>query len=405
MTLLRIAWRNLWRNPRRTSIVVSAVSIGIGGVILTMAINYGMVVQMVDTAIRTELGHLQVHAPGYLDDPSLERTLPADGGAGARILSAHPAVASWAPRIRSEALIFSPRASAGVRLLGVDPGREADVSAVAGSLVAGRYLDGEARRLLIGEALARRLQVEVGDKVVVSVQDAAGDLTGEAFRIGGVFRTSSREFDRGTSFLHLREGQALLGLPDAISEIVALAEHRSAVSEIERALEDALGPEADVDTWEELQPLLVYTVEMFDQMGWYVYGAVFVAMAFGIANVLLMAVHERIRELGILAAIGMPPGRMVVMVVTESLVLVAVGLGLGLAAALLGVWLLRDGIDLSAFTEGLTAYNIGTRIVPVLRPADVWVPCLAALLTATLASLWPAVRAVRLRPAEAVRHV
>jgi ABC-type antimicrobial peptide transport system permease subunit len=139
-------------------------------------------------------------------------------------------------------------------------------------------------------------------------------------------------------------------------------------------------------------------------MGWYVYGAVFVAMAFGIANVLLMSVYERIREIGILMAIGMGPRRLVAGIVIESALLTLLGVGIGLAVGTLSVWLLRDGIDLSRWAEGLTAYGVGTKIVPVIRSKDLVVPTLVAVITAVIASLWPALRAVRIRPADAVRH-
>ena len=144
---------------------------------------------------------------------------------------------------------------------------------------------------------------------------------------------------------------------------------------------------------------------MMMDMGWVMYAAIFVAMAFGIANVLLMSVFERIREIGILSAIGMPRGRMVAILVVESLVLTGLGVAIGFAIAALGLWLLRDGIDLSLWSEGLQSFGIPTRIVPVLQAQDVWIPVAIAIATAVLASLWPAVRAVRTRPAEAVRHV
>ena len=166
-----------------------------------------------------------------------------------------------------------------------------------------------------------------------------------------------------------------------------------------------LGVELEVRTWKELRPLLDYMVSSFDQSAWWVYAAVFVAMAFGIANVLLMAVYERIREIGVLTAIGMRPQRLVAMILAESLVLAVLGLALGLGAAFATAWALRDGIDLSAYAEGLNAYGIGTRIVPVIRSQDVATPVGVALVTALLASLWPALHAVRIRPADAVRRV
>ena len=151
--------------------------------------------------------------------------------------------------------------------------------------------------------------------------------------------------------------------------------------------------------------MLVYLVKLFDQMALWVYVAVFVAMAFGIANVLLMAVYERIREIGIMTAVGMKRGRLVLMIVAESFFVTLLGLALGFAGAVAGVWALQDGIDLSFFAEGLSAFGVGTRLVPVLRWADFTVPMAVALVTAVVASAWPAVHAVRFRPAEAVRRV
>ena len=404
-TTWRLAWRNVGRNPRRTLIVLTAIGVGIWGVFLTMALNFGMMFQMVETAISTDLGHIQVHARGFERKPGLERRIENGSAWGMRQLEALPELRAWAPRVRSEGLLYSPRASVGVRVVAVDPEREPRVSRIPGNVVAGDYLDGPRRRVVIGEALARRLGVGVGDKVVLSVQDAEGEMTGEAYRVGGLFRSAWSEIDRGVVFLRLEEAQSLFAIGDAVSEIVVVARERDEVERLRDAIAPQLGEDLEVRTWKELRPLLDYMVSSFDQSAWWVYAAVFVAMAFGIANVLLMAVYERIREIGVLTAIGMRPRRLVAMILAESLLLAILGLGLGLGAAFATAWALRDGIDLSAFAEGLNAYGIGTRIVPVIRSQDVATPVGVALVTALLASLWPALHAVRIRPAEAVRRV
>ena len=146
-------------------------------------------------------------------------------------------------------------------------------------------------------------------------------------------------------------------------------------------------------------------VAVFDQTAWAMYAAVFVAMAFGIANVLLMSVFERTHEIGILRSLGMRPGRLVALIVLESMLLTGIGLALGLLAAAGGVRLLADGIDLSRFAEGMAFMGVGTRIVPVIRAHDVEIPLAVAGVTAFLSSLWPALRAARLQPAQAMRYV
>ena len=292
---------------------------------------------------------------------------------------------------------------ASVRVMGIEPAREPEVTSIAASMTAGVYLDGDARRVLIGEELGRRLEVGVGDKIVLSVQDVTGELTGEALRVGGIFKTSSRELDRGTVFLRLDAGQALLGLGDAVSEIVAVAETRRLVPELRDRLVASLG-DVEVRSWEELQPLLVYMIDVFDQSAILVYAAVFIAMAFGIANVLLMTIYERTREIGIMRAIGFGRARLVATIMAESVIVTGAGLLIGFGGAVVAVFALSDGIDLSSFAEGLEYFGVGSRIVPVLRTSDFTGPVFVAFVTAVIASAWPAWRAVRLRPAEAVRH-
>jgi len=400
----RLAWRNLWRNPRRTGIVVVAVAVGISGSLLAMAVNYGMVDQMVRTAIETELGHVQIHVAGWDDDPRLERRLADGGRAAERALSRSESLRALSRRVRGDGLIQSPRASAGVRIVGVEPAREPRVSSLRAALSDGEWFGERRLRVVLGHALADHLVVGVGDKIAISVQDATGDLTGGGFRIAGIFRTSSSDFDRTTVLLRLAEAQQLLALGAGVTEIVAVAVDDDEVESLARAAAAELGDGVEVRTWEDLQPLLVYLVEAFDMTAWYLYAAVFTAMAFGIANVLLMAVHERTREIGMMRAMGMKRGPVVAAVVLESMLVTAVGLalGLGLAAAL--VYALRDGIDLSAFADGLASYGVSPRIAPVLRVRDLVLPVVVAGVTAGFASLWPALRAARFKPADALRQ-
>ncbi len=403
MAFWRMAWRNAWRNPRRTGIVITAVAVGIAGTLLTMAFNFGMVFEMVELAIATDLGHVQVHADGWDANPELGVRLE-DGGA--RIVAAFesdPSVRGVARRVRAEGLLASPRASAGVRVIGIEPDRELHVTRIAEAVTTGSYLGEGRRRVLIGAELARRLEVEVGDKVVLSAQDLEGELAGEALRIVGLFETPSKGLERGTVYLALGEAQGLLGLGRAVSEVVAVSDERAAVAPLRDRMA-AAAPRREVRTWDELQPLLVYLVSVFDQTAILVYAAVFIAMAFGIANVLLMTIYERTREIGVMRAIGLSRRRLVAGVVAEAILVTLVGLAAGFALAGLGVWWLQDGIDLSAYSDGLDFMGVGSRLRPVVRSSDIVGPTLVALVTAVLASAWPAWRAARLEPADAVRQ-
>ncbi len=404
-TTWRMAYRNVFRSPRRTFVVFAAVAIGLGGLMITMAVNYGMVYQMVELAIRSELGHIQVHGPGWSAKPGVEirvseaETLRVVDGMGLEGLRA------FAPRVRGEGLASSARGNVGISLVAIDPDREAAVTTLRESIIEGSYLEPDVPRALVGYRLAKRLHVGVGDKIVVSAQDVAGDMTGEAFRVAGVFRTEALELDERTVFIPLARGKRLLGMGSELSELVIVAEDDDELEALRSSLAKRLPAGLEVRTWSELRPLLRYMVDMFQQMGWVIYAAIFIAMAFGIANVLLMSVYERIREIGILMAIGMKPGRMVATIVAESLCLTLLGVVGGFAVGVGGVALLSDGIDLSRWGEGLQSFGVSTTIVPVIPESDLVIPVVVAVVTALIASLWPALRAVRTRPAEAVRHV
>lgn len=460
----RMAGRNLWRNPRRTLVVLAAISIGLAGVLVAMAFNYGMSVQMVDTAIRTELGHVQIHAAGWSQQPGIGVRMP-EALVDALRTAAPPELRALAPRVRGEALAGGAHGNAGVSLLAVDPLLEPQVTDVDQALVRGRWFGEETRRALLGMRLAERLKLDVGDKLVVVAEDALGEFIGEAFRVGGLYRTASLDFDERVVLLRLDDGQRMLGIRGEISELALLAAGHDQADALHRAVlqnlpgagpagpgggaapdtdrpEDAetqaaaakaageqsaaqtqtqtqavesqaaappLGAQIssapfEVETWQELRPFLRYMVDVYQQMSWFVYAAVFIAMAFGIANVLLMAVYERIREFGVMMAVGMRPGRLVAGLLAESLLLTLLGVAGGMSSGLLGVYALSDGIDLSRFAQGLMAFGIPTRIVPVLPDHDLVIPVVVAVVTALVAGIWPALHAVRLNPAEALRH-
>jgi ABC-type lipoprotein release transport system permease subunit len=328
-----------------------------------------------------------------------------DGGAAiSHALDDIPEVERWAPRLHAQGLIASARASVGVSIAGVDPEREAGVSVAADSIEEGEWL-GQPKRLVLGYKLASRLDAGVGTKLVISAQDLTGELTGQAYRVAGIIRAGSRELDDGIVFMRLEDAQSLFGMGEAISEIAIVTKDRERVAMIQQKLQAALAAGPEVRTWEQLEPLLVYMIETFDSMAWIMYAAVFIAMAFGIANVLLMAVFERTREIGMMRAVGMSRVRVVRMVVLESTLVTTIGLGFGVGLGLVGIWLLQDGIDISAWAGSLDDYGIESVLKPSMRRRDLVAPVLIGAITAILSSFWPALRAGMAKPADALRRI
>ena len=413
-TLLVIAWRNLLRGWRRSAIVGVAITVGLSACLLLVGWSHGLVRQMIENAVSTRLGHLVVMAEGYQKNPDVGRNLPDDGREISAILERFPG-AHASPRLAGDGLLQSARRSSRVVLVGVDPMREARVSVVETALVEGHMplpaSAASARRLpgiAIGAAMAERLRVKLGDKVVVH---APGEVGLGAFRVSGIFRTSSSDFDRAVAYLRLEDAQHLLALPGRVTEVAVVLDDPDTLPAL-RAYANAelarVRPAGAIEvlTWQEREPRLAAMLALMANTAWIIYAAVFVAMAFGIANALLMMVYERIREFGMLRALGLQADRLLALVLLESILMTLGGTSVGLALGVpLVLWLGRVGIDLSRFAAGLTEFGIGTRIYTHIELGDIVLPVFVALVTAVLAALWPAWKAVRLRPAEAIRHI
>ncbi len=410
---MRIAWRSLWRGWRRSAIVVTAVTVGLVACLFLVSFSNAFVEELVSTAVETRLANVAVMARGYAANPDVLRNLPGDGVI-AQIAEGFPG-AHASPRLLGDGLIQSARKSSRIALAGVEPERESRVSVVSRSFVAGGWpaagAGGGARRLgelALGGALAERLGVRVGDKVVIHTPGESGL---GAFRVSGIFRTASSSFDKTQVFVSLADAQRLLDVPGRVTEVaLALDDPEKAAelaafarAELTRALPDV---ELDVLTWREREPRLAAMLELMGNTRWVAYAAVFIGMAFGIANALLMAVYERIREFGVLRSLGLPATHLVWLVLLESLMLTLGGVVVGLAV---GVPIVRyfsvAGLDLSQFSAGLNEFGIGAVVHLRLRGGDMVSPLYIAVLTALVAAAWPAWKAARLRPAEALRHV
>ena len=411
LMLTKLAWRNIGRGWRRSAIVLSAIAVGLSACVLVVAWTKGMMFQMADNAIRMQLAHLAIQAVGYQQSPDVELNLGSSGDRMLAIASAREGLHASA-RLRGEGLVQSARHSLRVAIFGVAPRAEAAVSVVPGALVAGRFLSDERVRgprqlppLAVGRAMAERLRGGLGDKVVLHVPGEGGL---GAFRVRGIFRTSSTEFDRTVAYMSLGDARRLFGV-EGVTEI-AITLDRPEDSEAVQAwlvgeAERVFGPGVvEVLRWQDREPRLATMLEFVAVTYPMFYGVVFVAMAFGIANALMMSVYERIREFGVMRSLGLDSRRLVALVLLESLVLTLAGTALGLGIGLpLVEWLSRVGIDMRGFSSALEGLGIGTTIYPVVDAEDVVTPIGLALVTGLLAALWPALKAVRLRPAQALR--
>jgi len=398
----RLSWRYLWRNHRRTLIMLLAISVGVWAMIFMTALMRGMVDQMIEDGIDALPGLVQVHDPDYRDDPNIVNNLPVPT-AKLRDVLGNPPVEAWAMRVKVPAMISSERESRGVTLLGVDPGPEVALGFDLESIVAGRFLEGpEDQGLVVGRRMLERLETDLGKRVVVMSQDPGNAIADRGFRIVGVFEGKLSAQEDNLIYAAISTTQEFLGMGDRVSEIAVTGGDYRDVDELLGAVRAAFGDTVDVLAWTELDTYLGMMMGVMDGfvLVWVV--VIFLALSFGLANTLMMAVFERVREIGLMQALGMRPASILYQVLLESLMLLILGLLVGNALAVLSILPIRDGIDLSVVAEGIEMMGASSTLYPSLNPRDLVTANAVVIVLGILTSLLPAWRASRYRPVEAI---
>ena len=398
--LLQLSWRNLWRHRRRNAILLAAIAVAVAGVVLLNAMLRGMQADMRDSIIDNLTGHVKVLQPGYLDDPSIERGFEVATGWNDALPK--DAVAGWALRVRVPAVVMSERETRGVQLVGVDPAQEA-ISFLGGVTVDGEGLAGrDDRRILIGAALAEQLETAVGRRLVLLTQGADGRNREAGYRIAGLYRAEVGGLEKVFVFTGADTLQGMLDTTAVTEVSVRLADEAQENSVVDRLVTAFAG--LDVRTWRQLEPQAAQMVEFADAAVFIYFVVIMGALVFGLVNTLVTAVMERVRELGMLRTLGMRPYAVVAQVTLESMLVMSLGIALGLALAFGVFALVADGIDLTAFDDSLAAFGLRPIFVPVLRGEDVALVVGMSLMLGLLASFYPARRAVRITPLEALRR-
>ncbi len=403
--LSRLAWRYLWRNHRRTIIMVGAVAVGVWAMIFMTALSRGMVDQMIDDGISAMPGHVQVHHPDYLDDPSVVNRITIGEDELARRF-AGAGFRAWASRVRVPAVITSERDSRGVELLGIDPAAERGFSFVDYDDVEGRFLESsDDSGIVIGKKMAELLETRIGKRVVLMSQDPDNDIADRGFRVVGLFEANMPAFEETFVFIGKHTAQRMLRIGEATTEIFVVGDDYRDVEPTYQAVVERLDGNLDVEPWQEINTYLGAMLKVMDGfvLIWMI--VIFLALSFGLVNTLVMAVFERVREIGLMLALGMRPASILGQILIESMLLLAVGLVIGNVLAVASVLPLRDGIDISVVAEGMEMMGAASVLYPKLYLQDLVMANLVVLVLGFLASLSPAWRASRYEPVEAITKV
>ncbi len=402
--LFKIAFRNVFRQKRRT--LLTALTI-LGGMVLSalsIALNDGTYTAVIDLFTRTRLGHIQVHAAGYLDQPSLYKIIADFQRVGATIAQV-PGVQAWAPRLYSAGLLSVGEKSTGVQIIGIDPHREVIATRFDRKIIVGQMFSQDtAAQAMMGKGLAKILNARVGDEVVVVSQAADGSLANALYSLVGIIDSGDELSDRLAFYLPLAAAQELLVLPTAVHEIVVIVDELEQVGPLTHEIAAALADSNyEVAPWQEFAKSF-YEAMQLDQRGtWISLSIILLIVAIGVLNTVLMSVLERTREYGVLKAVGTRPVQIFALVIYEVNVITCVSIVAGAAFSLLVNYLLSQrGIALPQtftfagieFKELYTAVNLRSIVIPALT----------VLAAANVVSLFPSVKAARIAPAHALRR-
>ncbi|MED5421183.1 MAG: FtsX-like permease family protein [Pseudomonadota bacterium] len=400
-----LAWRNLWRNHRRTLVMLSAISIAAWAMIFMTSLIRGMVNEMLRDGIRSLPGHVQIHHSDFRDDPSVGNLVgmtSADIGTAL----ADAGIERYSARIRVPAVISSERESRGVLLLGVDPEREVAIDAIGSSVAEGRTLESiDDNGVIIGRKLAKKLDTDIGKRIVLMSQDPDNEVADRGFRVVGLYEASLAAQEEAFVFAGRATIQRMLRIDDSVSEVAVVGEDYRVVAPLLTSVRAAIGGQDEVLPWMDIDRYLGTMMGVMDGfvLVWVI--VIFLALSFGLVNTLVMAVFERVREIGLMLALGMRPASILGQIVVESLFLLALGLMIGNLFAYLSVIPLTDGIDISAVAEGMEMFGASSVLYPELELRDMTTANVVVLVLGLLASLSPAWRASRYEPVEAITKV
>ncbi|MEX2457163.1 MAG: FtsX-like permease family protein [Balneolaceae bacterium] len=398
--LLTISWRNIWRNPGRSGVLFAAIVAGLWAGVLVVAWANGLVEQRMNYLIQTELSHAQIHHPEFRTERESSMYI-ADASPILSTLEEDSRVQAFAPRTITDGMLQSPVTTSGISIRGIDVEKEPRVTTLHENITEGDYLDTDVRNpVLISNRIADTHNVEIGHRIVLNFQDAENELTAASFTIVGLYQTSSSGYDERNVFVRTQDLSPLLSDQQIYHEIAVWLNDEEDVEAVVNGLNERLD-QIEVQTWYELSPELRYLSDAGGLMMTVIMVIIMMALAFGILNTMLMAIFERMRELGMLLAIGMSKARVFLMIMLESIILTLTGAAAGLILASLTIaYLSRQGIDLTMFGDGLSELGYDSIVYPIMNLSHYGNVAIIVVIAALLASLFPAMKAIKINPVE-----
>jgi ABC-type lipoprotein release transport system permease subunit len=404
MKMVKISWRNLWRNATRTNITIAAVALCVAILIIFQALIIGLIEKAVSNTTNLIVGEVQVHARGYLDDRSIYKSL--DNIEKVRTFAKENNI-GIVERSYGNGLISSGKKSAGTQFWGINPESELKYFDFANNIDEGKFLsETSLKKVVLGNKLARSLAAEIGTELVVFVQGADGSLGNDLFYVSGILKNIADDIDRGAAMILKDDFDILFSTNNIIHEIALNSKGKFEAEEIQNNVSTQL-KDASVMTWKQLMPFIDSMVDQMSAFMLTIFSLIFtIAASLGVMNTLLMATYDRMKEFGVIRAIGATPWRIIRQVSMEAILLTAIASIIGMIIGLgISLYLQAYGIDFSG--KGNLSFG-GVVFDPIWKASVsfkiVLLPVVLMFATSIIASLYPASIAARIKPVEAIHY-
>ena len=403
--ILKIAWKNVWRSRGRSLVVIGSIVVGIWALLFGSGFMNGFLVGYMANIIDNDISNIQIHNPEFKKDLEIKFFIE-NGKEKAEAIRTWEGVKGATTRTVVSGMISSPKKASGVQIRGIDLKNEAIVTSLDSIISEGTYFEGIKRNpVIIGSKLAENLSVKLRSKVVLTFNDSEGNITAAAFRVVGIVKSSSLAISEMYAYVRQDDLTRLAGLNGQIHEIAVITDPQVEESVIVTKFNETYKGDL-AETWRETAPELAMMSEMYGSMLYVLMGIIMTALVFGIVNTMLMAVLERFRELGMLMAVGMNKLRVYFMILIETVFLGIIGAPIGLFVGWITIYYYRvNGVDLSNYSEGLEAFGYSSILYPYLDTSAYIIVTVGVIFTAVIGALYPAWKAVKLNPVEALHKL
>ncbi|NNF36681.1 MAG: ABC transporter permease [Saprospiraceae bacterium] len=408
--IIKLAWRNIWRNKTRSIVIITAITLGIIASLFLDAFAQGMVRSFIQNSIEKVTSHIQIHSPGYLDDQDVKTYIQSADQLMSQ-LDTMGAIKAVVARTLVNSMISSSRTSQSVTMKAIDLESEAAIYDKSSMIIDGNYFKNDSRnKILISTRLADKLSLKVGSKTVLTFMDMEGEITAAMFRIIGLYDSGNNNYDESMVYVLQKDLKDVIdpnvnGGNIPIHQIAMLLNEKDDIPEFLNRLKSQF-PDYDIQPYNEISPELGLYESQMDFITWFYFIIIMLALIFGIVNTMLMAVLDRYKEIGVLMSVGMGKGKLFTLIVVETIFLCLVAAPIGM---LIGYMIIsffsNQGIDLSMWSEFLEEYGMQSMVFPQVNALSFYRLTFILVFTAILAALYPAWKAIRLNPLEAIRKI